>query len=380
MAKAIGASTTPTGLDGNPQVPQSCEGLIPLPLCSPGSELATALANPTGLSEDEQVSLLQRLHQLYVQQSKRLEAEETLLEALAVRSRQRPATPLVLAALKDLCAFYQRNSPCSPAKALITIEIFAGDGCVPPHLRLQMLKGKADLLYFLENKPAAYRLLKKIALKAVQNGFDFGKCIETDQFFANSGSEEVIEAGNWALLRSMHAFSPSSADYVQILERSLVYYSTHSFNRSEKVCFRLKNAIKRLSLVPDTTIIQWITHLRSIRSKVLDNYALEDCILEALVHITSLMQVNRGCYAFMSWWHVSSKEQFMPERGAEAVPQLLSVWQYEKKHARLNKEERNKQVQGWLVAINAFDMAESVGWREVAQEEASFAHFRRVYL
>ena len=372
----MGPATTPTGLEGKPYVPQSCERLIPLPLCS--QELSSALL--TGVSEDEQVSVLQSLHQLYTQQSRLLEAEETLLEALAVRSRQRPATPLVLAALKDLCAFYQRSTPCSPAKALITIETFAGDCCVPPQLSLQMLKGKADLLYFLENKPAAFRLLKKIALKAIQCGFDFGKCIEADQFVGNSGSEEMIEAGNWALLRSMHAFAPSNADYVQVLERSLVYYSTHAFERSEKVCFRIRNAIKRVSLLPDTTILQWITHLRSIRSKVLDSYALEDCILEALVHITSLMQVNRGCYALMSWWHLRSKEQFMPERGAEAVPQLLAVWQYEKRHARLDKRERNTEVPGWLVAINAFDMAESVGWREVAQEKASFAHFRRLYL
>lgn len=373
MAKAAEPESSPDSVQA--PLPQSWKWLNTSSLVSPKAAFH---------SEDEQVSFLQHLHRHYLEEHMQLQAETTLLEALAIRCRQRPATELVLPVLKDLCAFYHCNVSGLSEKVLVEVETFAGDEEVPLGLGVKALEGQAELLYCLGNKLAAFRLLKKVAVKAAKCDFDFRSCLEKPRFLDES-AEDWLEAGHWALLKSASGLFPCSAEYSQAMEQSLSYFSTHTFTsqRSAKLCLSVRNAIKRLCSLPDDIILRWISHLRGIRSQVLDNDRYEDCILEALVHITSLMQVNRGCYALMSWWWLRSREQFQPERGWEAVPQLLAVWRYEMKHARVSggEERLGTEVPGWLVALQAYAVGESVHCREAGRRGTCDPFlFRRMYV
>lgn len=348
------------------------------------ASLAGAKADPQ--SEDRQVFLLTELRLHYLERNLPLQAEAALVEAIAIRCKQRPESDSLLVNIRDLCLFYLSNAATQAEHAISEIDSFTEDPQVQMELRMRVEKGKADILYALGEKSAAFRLLKQLAGKALANGFDYWHCIQTDcHFLVESPGFDLAEAYIWPLFKSI---SSSSEAYSLILTRLLALYSHHiqlhaHFTIKDSRCIKLRNAINALQHASSVTISRLVAGLMDLYKYFWDGkeWSNAESMLEAALYLLR----QQGSYT-----NNRSKVHLLlaalrritgaAEKKAETVELMLELWAYEQGQGSHSYLLKCQQILTELMVSKEFATAESAKWREIRENSIkNAALFRSIY-
>lgn len=129
--------------------------------------------------EDLQEYLLSGLYVYYRNAGKHGEAEQSLVQIVSIRCRQRPITPSVFLAIERLVGSYHGCKSYFSAEALAALDSLIADSAVSDQIRLKVMLQKGNLLCAIRHKETL-SMLESAATTALALGFDFPLYIQKE--------------------------------------------------------------------------------------------------------------------------------------------------------------------------------------------------------